>query len=179
MTSLPKPEVRFKENLDDFFNHLISIITTHGSSHFVPVESICALRDLLAAYPIDTVMVLFVNNTQQTWNKIKERDPLFFNDFQTVLRQIPVKEISSSNLLFNIMSAKKDGQFIVSESERDVMWQYCESFVYILVDYIHHTRVPKTRVLPTGKKQAVYSRQFLPSFNIREHSRVWSIDLQF
>lgn len=170
----PNPAVRFKENLDGFFTHLKSIIAAHGADRFVSVDAISALRNLLAAYPIETVMGLFINNTQGMWDKIKERNPSFFTDFQTVLQHVPVKEISGTNLLFNIV---KDP--VVTDAEKTIMWEYCESFVYILVDYVHQMRLPKTRMLPDGTKQPVYMRRFIPQFSMRNHCKVWSIDLQF
>ena len=178
MSNVPQPTIRFKENLEDFFAHLISITNKHVGK-FVSTKSVEALQALMAEYSIDAIMVLFINYTHGAWLKIKERDPIFFREFQNVLRQIPVKEISTSNMLFDIMTLVENDQHVVSREDMDVMWQYCESFVHILIDYVHHTRVPKTRIQPNGNKQAVYAKQFLPHFNIREHCKVWSVDLKF
>jgi hypothetical protein len=102
-----------------------------------------------------------------------------FKSIQDVLKNIPVKEITGSNLLHDIMTLKDGDNFVVSEEDRNVMWQYGESFVYILIDYVHHTRSPKTRRLANGERQAVYCKQFLPFFDIRSHCKTWSVDLSF
>lgn len=178
MAGVPQPTERFKRNLNDFFTHVISIVKERPDK-FVTVKSVEALRDLLAEYPMDTTMVLFINYTQGNWGMVKERNPAFFQNFQNVLRQIPVREISNSNLLHDIMTKSENGKAVVSPEKLNIMWEYCESFIYILVDYVHKTRGPKTRILANGAKQAVYSVQFLPQFNIRDHCKTWSIDLVF
>ena len=178
MTSVPQPGVRFKENLTEFFTHIITILKAYPDK-FVSVKSVEALQIILGQYQSDAIMPLFINFTQNSWIKIKERDPAFFQSFQSVLSKLPVTEIANSSMLYDIMTMKNGDSFVVGEEYRNIMWNYCESFVRILVDFVHTTRVPRARILPGGAKQAVYTKQFMPNFSMKEHCKVWSIDLKF
>ena len=179
----PKPEVRFQENINEFFDHVIRIIkegtASHGTNHFVDHEKINAIKELLGVYDIGIVMVMFTNQTEKNWRKIKERDVSFFLDLQRVFDQVPVKDLNSKNVLHAIMTQKINSTHLVPDADREVMWQFCESFICILVDFIHNRRKPRTRINTNGVLQPVYTAKFLPAFNIREHCRVWSIDLRF
>ncbi|GAG56044.1 unnamed protein product [marine sediment metagenome] len=183
MVQLPKPEIRFKENIDGFFSHIIQIIKDsikeHNKNHFVSVESIQSLKDLITLYDTETIMMLFIQHTSNSWKLIKERDPHFFKGFQDVLSKIPIRDLNQTQFMFNLVTLKDDDKNIISDDNREVMWQFCESFVYILVDYVHRMRVPRTKLLPNGEKKAVYTLKFLGYFNIREHCKTWSIDLVF
>ena len=178
MTSQPHPTVRFKENLTDFFNHVISICNEHEGK-IAPSKGVEALRDLIVEYPTDTVMMLFIDRTHSHWNAIKERDASVFKMIQDVLKAVPIKDISNTNMLYDILTLKEGNNYVVSEEDRNIMWEYGEAFASILIDYVHLTRCPKTRKLPNGQSQAVYTKQFLPHFNIRTQAKTWSVDLQF
>lgn len=169
----PDAKQRFKENLMDFFDINMEIIQEYPDEDNVPYESIKTLKNLMNIYDIEVIMNMFINVTQAEWPKIKERDVNVMKMFDLILTKLPVMNMQSS-MLYSIVSKK-----IVSEIYIKALWEYIESFVFILIDYVHVMRCPKTRVLEDGKKKPVYTRHFIPTFDILEHCKVWSIDLQF
>jgi len=177
------PQQKFQENLNDFFRAVVEIIDEVPSEdrhHFAKPATMDSLRELIGMYDIEVIMSLFINQTQNHWTKIKERDAEIFVQFQLMLGKLPLAtKDPDDNTLSNIVTLNIDGRQVVKQDKRDVMWDYLESFVCILIDFVHQTRLPKTKILSTGVKKPVYSRSFIPDFNVLEHAKAWSIDLQF
>jgi hypothetical protein len=175
------PRAKFQDNFSDFIDLIISIVEStpdEHKKHFVDAAKVRSLKDLIRMYDVEVIMTLFIKQTESNWVMIKERNIQIFAQLQDMLGKLPIKDIKDDTFV-NIMTLDIDGKPVVPANSRQLMWEYMESFVYILIEYVHTTRLPKTKLTPDGKKRAVYTRSFMPSFNVLDHSKTWSVDLHF
>jgi hypothetical protein len=177
------PQQKFKENFNDFFKAIVEIIedvTVEDREHFAKATVVDSLRELIGIYDNEVIMSLFINQTHIHWTKIKERDASFFTHLQRMLAQLPLPaKDPNDNTFMNIMTLTIDGRQVVKQNKRDLLWDYIESFVCILIAFVHETRLPKTKILPNGTKKPIYLRSFIPTFSVLLYAKAWSIDLTF
>lgn len=180
--------VRFSENLDDFFEYLITLVTSiQDPSKFGTAEPIEALRKVMKMYEIGNIMHIFTVTTHMHWAKVKSRDTSFFECTCTLIENmvnfIPIKDLRPT-LFLDIASAKQmtsggEEAYIVPREAVDVLWQYWDAFVIILIDYVHTMRKPRTEIRENGARRAIYTAHYLPDFDIRAACRTWMVDLRF
>lgn len=176
--------VRFSENLDDFFDYLATLVTgVKDPSTFGTAEPIEALRKVMKVYEIGDIMHLFTKATHMHWAKVKSRDTSFFECTRTLLESmmgfIPIKDLRAT-LFQDIANAKMaDDTYIVTREAVEVLWQYWDAFIIILIDYVHTMRKPRTEIREGGVRRAIYTAHYMPELDIRAACRTWMVDLRF
>lgn len=175
------PQEKFKKNINVFFSTIIDIIEEVDEkykNHFSKKTTIESIQNLMNAYDIEVIMSMFINKTSTDWIGIKNRNINVCKKFQEMLESLPIRE-KNNNTLVNIMSLEFDGKQVVSDENREKIWSLFESFVYILVAFVHETREPKTKISADGSQKPVYCKKFIPTFNVIEHAKTWNIELRF
>jgi hypothetical protein len=190
MTGAEQPKdatQRFSENLEDFFNLIIQLVqetrVTYPDLLGWDPEPLRSLYKLMKVYKPEDIMRLWVSETHMHWGDIKERKHEFFAVTRSLLEKtntiLPVKDLNPAILTDMADRKTAEGTYLISRENMDVVWSYWDAFVTILIDHVHTTRKPKTRLLPDGKRQAVYTAKYVPQFDIQGACRVWKVDLRF
>lgn len=190
MTNVDPPKTttqRFSENLEDFFNLIVQLVQEAKATHPDLIgwnpEPIKSLYKLMKVYQPEDIMRMWVSETHMHWGAVKERNIEFFVVTQTLLQKtdtiLPVKDLNAAILVEMANRKSKEGAFIISRENLDVIWSYWDAFIIILIDHVHTTRKPKTRLLADGRRQAVYTAKYVPQFDIQATCRIWKVDLRF
>jgi len=173
--AIPPAQVRFKDNLSSFFQHVQKVM---NETKIGEIQTIQAMMNLIECYDIEMIIAMFAMNTHEHWPLVKQRDEIFFTKMDETLSKFPIKG-GNKQILTTIMSQKKNNEFVLSIKDRTIFWDFFDSFIYIMIDFIHSRRVPKKRIDASGNPQPMYGCKFLPQINLNLHSKQWAIDLPF
>src|SRR5579885_115460 len=88
-----------------------------------------------------TLIDNFILYSHMHWGQIKRREEKFFNEnAKDVFKDLPLGNVDAFKQLFNLKDEK--GNFVIDPKDKDVIWDYFQSFVKICIHYIHRHRRP-------------------------------------
>ena len=114
----------------------------------------------------------FIKRSEKYWSEqIKNREESFFIDHSTDIFSYFGKEVN----VFKKMFLDED---VLTSEDKEIMWDYVDSFVRQSIKYIHERRIPKS-VLHENKYQQAYSREFMKEIKLSKHSMLWGVELKW
>jgi len=102
------------------------------------------------------------------WKKIKARQEVFFKENILLLVEDEYKN-KIKPYIDLIDAVDRDGDLIVDDEYRKVIWDYCDSFVVLAIKYLHAARKPALKKTEeTGALKKIYTISVLPEITNKE-----------
>lgn len=120
----------------------------------------------------------FITNSHSScWEKIKERDENFFvENASNIFQYLPAGEV---NLFKDLFTTKdKNGVNIIDNDIKTQIWKLFDAMVKVSIKYIHKHRSPILKK-DGEKSNCFYERNFFDEVDIKKHSRIWGVTLEF
>lgn len=176
---VPPEEDRFYQNtmaLSDYMRELAEICWEAGCKKVNP-QMIGIAKVYLSGLNKIELIDTYIKHANSFWEQIRNREEVFFlENAHAIFQKLPVK---SDNInAFKVFMTAKDsnGDPIIEEEDKDVIWDYFSAMTKIAIKYIHRQRRPKRIQKPEGYK-VVYTNKFFPEIDVRSLSRKWNIEL--
>lgn len=117
----------------------------------------------------------FIVHTHEYWDAIRERDVNFLLKSGNVMfHDVPLGNINPFEIIFT--AKDKKGNPLISEDERESIWDYFSSLVKIAIKYIHRKRECEYRQTADGLTLR-YTKKFMTHIKVRKHATNWDINL--
>jgi len=176
----PSEEDRFIANvkvLTDLVHELTSMCWDAGHKKVNPI-----LINLAGAYlsglDKNELIETFINHTHAVcWEEIRNRNENFFIEHTNeIFGQLPVEQgnIDAFKMLFT--SKDENGDSVISEDDKEAVWDMFSSLVKICIKYVHRVRECYL-VEKDGKMVPRYRYNRFPEIKVREHAKKWDIEL--
>jgi len=175
-TPPPPEEERFRQNISDFtmlVRELLEDCSKRGTTTMDP-NIIMVASAFMESYDPKTLLTNFVHYSYPYWDKISKREEVFFREnCADVFKDIPMNHINTFKELFN-----DEGDPVITDDDKEALWDYFDSFVKICIKYIHRQRGPKIRDIGKGP-QRVYSRNEFPDVHLQKYAQTWDVKLEW
>lgn len=175
-TTVPSEEERFRQNISDFtmlVRELLEDCSSRGKTTIDP-NIITVAAAFIESYDPRTMITNFVHYSYEFWDRISKREEVFFREnCVDVFKDIPMDHVNAFKELFS-----DEGESIISQDDKDAMWDYFDSFIKICIKYIHRERGPKIRDIGQGP-QKVYSKNVFPEVHLQNYAQVWDVKLEW
>lgn len=110
----------------------------------------------------------FISKSHIYWDNIRKREESFFIDHSNnIFGEISMQHVNTFKFIFQ--------NNILSDIDKQCIWDYMDSMVRISIKYIHKNRKPVFN--ENGEKR--YSFHFLPEVKITKWSKIWNIKLEW
>ena len=164
---------RFYCNLLDFVDLMLEIIPDdYKGFNWGLLELVKKYIEGYSEKKKKDAVVAFIKNSEKYWSKqIKHRKEVFFIENSS-------KIFSQFGDKVNVFKSIFTDKTVLTEDDKDTIWQYIESFVKQSVKFIHENRKP-TRTLYNQKYQNVYTSVYMKDIDISKHARDWDIKLDW
>ena len=174
-TTVPSEEERFRQNISDFtmlIRELLEDCSRRGKTNIDP-NIITVASAFIESYDPKTLLTNFVHYSYPYWDKISKHEEAFFREnCADVFKDIPMDHINAFKELFS------EDEQVISDDDKDAMWDYFDSFVKICIKYIHRQRGPKIRDIGKGP-QRVYSKNEFPDVHLQKYAQLWDVKLEW
>ena len=120
----------------------------------------------------------FITNSHlKCWDKIKERDENFFiENANDIFQYLPSGEVNMFKDLFT--TKDKNGVDIIDNDSKLQIWRLFDNMVKVSIKYIHKHRSPFSQK-ENDKITCFYERSFFDDVDIKKHSALWNVTLEF
>lgn len=134
------------------------------------------LHGMINHFPQDTDIKEIIKQPRH-WDKINERDEKFMEENAfAIFRIVPAGNVNEFRKIFQSKNDK--GEYIVGKEDRDIIWDYLETFVRISLRYIHDEREPYS-IMVDGKKKFNYHVKYVRDIDLTYHGKKWEIQEKF
>jgi len=105
-----------------------------------------AINVILSYTPLDFLETM-IQNSNQYWEEIYNKDEKFFDEnIDSIFARSGIEQ-NKIGIFKSLMKAKNDdGELIIDQKERDLIWRYMHSFVRLCLNHIHERRGPKVQI---------------------------------
>jgi hypothetical protein len=187
----PSREERFLDNLIDLLT-FIGVITKNIYDRgltSIPPSAFNLGVTFLKSHDKETVLYEFIEGSNTHWDMIKARDEDFFSKHsKTIFGPLPFEKVEEYVDMFKLLFELKDneGEYIVNKKQRDVIWDFLDSFVKISIKHVHAKREPvvRTQTDKDGKQTKVpmYLKNYCGKLEVPvfiKHAQKWGVVLKF
>ncbi len=175
-TAPPPEEERFRQNISDFtllVRDLLDDCHRKGKTTINP-NVITVASAFIESYDSVILLTNFIHYSYPYWDEISKREEVFFREnCVKVFAGIPIDQVDAFSALFNDV-----GEPVISDDDKEAMWDYFDSFVKICLKYIHRQRGPKIRDIGKGP-QRVYSKNEFPDVHLQKYAQIWDVKLEW
>jgi len=173
-------EQKLKEVLSDLANlmiELIGICYEEGKTPITPGLVEFVKIHYVDKYRIDDMMDNFIKYTRLHWKKIEKRDEAYFiNDAIKIFGDIPSDQVNITKVLFESKGEKNES--IISQEDKNAIWDMVTSMVRISIVHIHKSRKPIRDVDGQIKyTHHAYSQGDYEVSNLQYHANKFKLDL--
>lgn len=144
-TKKSTPQSRFKDNMIDMIEFCRTMVVDLTKRKYSVVNP--KLIEIGGAYlkeNFDDISLIegFIFRSVKHWDKIKDRDENFFIQHSNAIfgEKIPIDIIKMFTNLFTMKD--NTGKPVLHQDDRDIIWEYFESFVRISIKFVHEKRRP-------------------------------------
>lgn len=177
---LPTHQERFYKNLIDFgylIKELLSICHSKGCNVINPVILTIGINYVAN---MDKVKIIenFIEYSHLVWDKIVSRDETFFADKENgkkLFSELPIDIVEQIYVL--LISKDSNGNSIITEEDKNSVWDYADSWVKICIKYIHDKRKPKLIQRGDNKYEMVYTNKYQTEINVQKYAKQYLIEL--
>ena len=178
---IPTEEERFIANVEcltDLVHELTSMCWDAGHKQVNPM-----LIQLAGAYVKNLnkteLIETFIDHTHEIcWEEIRNQNENFFIEHTNeIFGKLPVEKgnIDAFKMLFTSKDA--DGNSVISDDDKQAVWDMFASLVKICIKYVH--RVRECHLIEKDDKMVPrYRYNRFPAIKVREHAKKWDIELQ-
>jgi hypothetical protein len=180
MNTIKPEEERFTDTavmLSKAIHHNITILCNMGYKTIDP-NTIDLITKGIPYFGHHQLIQGFIQNSHKLcWNKIKERNEQFFvENAGDIFQYLPTGEV---NLFKDLFTTKdKNGVNIIEQDIKTQIWKLFDAMIKISIKYIHKNRSPYSQ-----KNDEVvncfYERSFFDEVDIKIHSNLWNVTLEF
>ena len=128
-------------------------------------------------YDLNNMMNNFIKYTRLHWDRILVKDEQYFiTDAIKIFGDIPSDQVNITKILFE--SKDKDGKSIISQKDKDTIWEMVTVMVKISIVHIHKCREPIRE--PNGEikyTRICYSKGEHQVENLSHFARKFKVDL--
>lgn len=180
MQSEPTQTEKFENvmcSLCDNIKGMLSDVYEMGHQRLHP-KLLDAIKAYLLEKDIEGVIEKFVNGSINFWEQLRSHDEDFFvKNVGKVFGDLPYPdEIAEFSRLFLLTDVA--GERILTEEDRDIIWEHFDAMIKICIKYIHKGRNPRLKPPDSnGKSKAVYTKNFFPKIKLAEQARKWEVEL--
>lgn len=179
MDNLPE-EDRFHRNVIDLTQLIHELVEdAHNRGYQIINPNLIILGSMfLQGYNKQSLINNFITYSHADyWEEIRHRDENFFSEHASKIFQgLPVNNVNAFKELFVLKDA--NGQPVISQEDRDVIWEYFDSLIIISIKYVHRCRGPQSKVTGDGVIQS-YTKRFMEYVDLPTHVRRWSVHLEY
>lgn len=179
MSEQPPEEERFITNILDLtalVHELATVCWDAGTKDLNPQLILFAESYLKGYNPVELIEI-FIKHSCDHWAQIKAREEEFFiKNAHVIFQHLPIdtSNINAFKILFTATNSK--GEHVISQTDRDAIWDMFDSLVKICIKYVHRVRGIKLVNTPQGLRPAYETKKF-PKIKVRELAKIWEIDL--
>jgi len=133
----PTTVERFFMNVEGLFQLVSELVNTSYQSGYQIVSPYLVNFAGFVLFKMEKEFVLrsFIDKSHKHWNQILVRDEDFFiNSAGKVFAGLPLDSVNAFRELFLLKT--KSGERMVSEDDRDAMWDYFDSLVRISIHWL-------------------------------------------
>lgn len=125
----------------------------------------------------DNLIQLFIEKGHaECWDKVIEKDSQFF--LANADRLFGSVQGFDLNVFQDVFRKDASGNFLLSATLIEDVWDTMSAMVRISIVYIHSSRKPKQMYIE-GQLMNCYTANFLDQVNIPYHAQKWGISLNF
>lgn len=165
----------FQVNILDLLNLCINIVNNIIKAGIEPPCSVAILNiayDYIKARDPDSIITSFIDSSSQAWDLFHTKDEkVLFSNIHALFPGIPAAQLDSVTKIFSMKDKK--GQPIVTESDREAIWDFVEGFIGLSIYYIHQNRAP----VPKEGGGIRYTKVFYKAIKVGEYASKFKIDL--
>ena len=177
----PSEEERFRENLTGFINLIQELITecrSQGKTDIDPTLITIGFA-IMGTYDSQDLIKNFIQYSYPYWDQISRREEAFFRDnCANIFGEFPMldmKKVNAFKELFN-----EEGEPILSDDDKTMLWEYFDSFIKISIKYIHTNREPTIQDLGKGDgPKKLYSKSVFPIVKVGKYATMWNVELKW
>ena len=173
-----KPADRFQTNILDLTQIIKEIIQRCSKNKHTNINPnvIDLVLGFLQGHTSEKIIHTFADKSYDYWASIKNREESFFKDScKKVFSDLPEDYVDSFRKLFE--TTDTNGQSIITDDEKNLIWDYFESFVKISLHYIHEGRKPQIIINNEGRSQKIYRQNFFKNVKLQKESKNWNVKL--
>lgn len=177
---LGEPE-RFSTNLLDLCDLMHILVTNCYDNGYKDINPglILLAKAYLSNQDKVELIETFISNSHMYWNEIHDKNENFFIEHTNeVFGKLPV----DSNIIgvFRTFFTAKDkkGEFVVSEQDREYIWETFFSLVKISIKHVHKIRECVLVQNPeTGRMRPSYKHNRYPEIKVMEYAKLYGLSL--
>ena len=164
MTQLPPEQTRFKRNALTMANAILFGISKLSEQGYevIDISNIQLIIALLQSKELDEHFLIsnFMKKSHKVWDKIKERDELFFcENASSVFDFLPADRVNIFKDLF--LTVDKQGKNVIEQTLKDQIWGLLDNMIKVSIKYLYKKRLTDTTLLP--------------DINIDHHIKIWQV----
>jgi len=156
---------------------LIGVCYQSGKTEITPDLVMWVKENYVDTYNINDMMNNFIKYTRLHWKEIKERDEQYFiKDAIKIFGDIPSDQVNITKVLFE--SKDGNGKSIISQSDKDAIWNFVTVMVKISIVHIHKSRKPVRKA--NGQleyTQVAFSKGDYEVSNLHHFARDFGVEL--
>jgi len=158
------PADRFRANMIIMYNVLHDILSEckqRKQNVLDPRLAKLGFDGLLKKYTPQQLVEHYISESLPYWQEICNRNEDFFSEHADNIFNSLLSEFSSlgvsGTIFHDLLTAKDRRGKIVTDDDKNCIWDLLQSFIKISIKHVHETRKPFSRV-KDGKTQKVYAR---------------------
>jgi hypothetical protein len=135
--STPNSVERFHFNAKSLFSFILELVENAHTDGFKIIHPSLIKFAGIVLFNLDKNIFLkkFIEKSYQHWEKIYIRDTDFFiNSAGEIFLNLPLENVNAFKELFLLKT--EDGEYYITEDDKDALWDYFESLVRISIIYM-------------------------------------------
>lgn len=173
--SRPPIEIRFKENLVGLITYvkdLIERIHNYQKTGISP-DILVIVSSIIQGHDSHDTITLFIKHSYPYWSQICNKEEIFFvENCSKVFKSLPMQHVDAFRVL--IETKDSQGNNVISNPEKEQLWEYFHMLVKGSIKYIHQQRKPGWETV-NGR----YSKVYRAIYFTKEIEKLGSIAKQF
>lgn len=173
------PPERFKSNVIDLVDFCKGLILRLKKEKYNVTEPQILEIGILVLNTYDDTNLIedFINGSHIYWDQIYNKNEEFFiQHSKSIFKDLPAQSVQMFIDIFNLKTPYNTPA--IKQDDRDVIWEFFETFVCISLNYIHEKRGPKLTE-KEGQMVKTYTREYLSTIKLQKLSKQWKLELKW
>lgn len=171
---------KFAANVKSFIEYLRDLFQDcKESGHQIVPDILLEMGiQVVEGYSTRDLIESLIETSYEHWRHIHERNDLYFNqNLDSVFAGLKMQNVKLFEKLLTTRDSKD--QLVVSDQDRENIWDYLNSFVKLALQFIHETRQPVILITVDSNGQPItvdgkltqkpcYIRQYMENINLAD-----------